>query len=136
MILIKSHKIGKRIFISEVLLPAKIDIIFLSLEICNLEIPSIIIYKINIINFFIMKSLVKVKFANIINIINGKEIIPELLQHECNASEIYNTVVYLLKNPAVMQKQIEACKKTINEIRSKTSSSSETSLILAKYLIS
>ena len=107
-----------------------------SLEICNLEIPSIIIYKINIINFFIMKSLVKVKFANIINIINGKEIIPELLQDECNANEIYNSVVYLLKNPDIMQKQIEACKKTIEQIRSKTSSSNEASLILAKYLIS
>ena len=106
-----------------------------SLEICNLEIPSIIIYKINIINFFIMKSLVKVKFANIINIINRKEIIPELLQGECNAYEIYNSVVYLLKNPDIMQKQIEACKKTIEQIRSKTSSSNEASLILAKYLI-
>ena len=50
-----------------------------SLEICNAGIPSIIIYKINMINYFIMKSLVKVKFANIINIINKKKIIPELL---------------------------------------------------------
>jgi len=107
-----------------------------SLEICNLEIPSVIIYKINIINYLIMKFLVKVKFANIINIINGKEIIPELLQNECNANKIYNSVVYLLKNPNVMQKQIEACKKTIKEIKSKTSSSSEASSILAKYLIS
>ena len=51
------------------------------------------------INYLIMKSLVKVKFANIINIINNKEIIPELLQNECNAKEIYNSVVYFLKNP-------------------------------------
>ena len=107
-----------------------------SLEICNLEIPSIIIYKINMINFLIMKSLVKVKFANIINIINGKEIIPELLQGECNVNKIYSSVVYLLKNPDVMRRQIEACKKTIEQIRSKTSSSNEASLILAKYLIS
>ena len=106
-----------------------------SLEICNLQIPSIIIYKINMINYLIMKFFVKVKFANIINIINEKEIIPELLQSECNANEIYNSVVYLLKNPDVMRTQIEACKKTIEEIRSKTSSSSEASLILAKYLI-
>ncbi len=106
-----------------------------SLEICNLQIPSIIIYKINMINYLIMKFFVKVKFANIINIINEKEIIPELLQNECNANEIYNSVVYLLKNPDVMRTQIEACKKTIEEIRSKTSSSSEASLILAKYLI-
>jgi lipid-A-disaccharide synthase len=50
-----------------------------------------------------MKFLVNVKFANIINIINNKEVIPELLQGECNANEIYNSVVYLLKNPKVMQ---------------------------------
>ena len=107
-----------------------------SLEICNANIPSIIIYKINMINYWIMRFLVKVKFANIINIINNKEVIPELLQGECSAKEIYNTVVYLLKNPNVMQKQIEDCKKTINMIKSKTSSSSEASSILAKYLIS
>jgi len=106
-----------------------------SLEICNSNIPSIIIYKINMINYWIMKLLVKVKFANIINIINNKEVIPELLQNECNAKEIYNSVVYLLKNPHVMEKQIETCKKTINEIKSKTSSSNEASSILAKYLI-
>ena len=58
------------------------------------------------INFLIMKSLVKVKFANIINIINGKEIIPELLQGECNVNKIYSSVVYLLKNPDVMRRQI------------------------------
>ena len=88
------------------------------------------------INYWIMKFLVKVKFANIINIINNKEVIPELLQGECNSNEIYNSVVYLLKNPEVMRKQIEDCKKTINDIRSKTSSSSEASSILAKHLIS
>jgi len=106
----------------------------ISLEICNLEIPSIIIYKINMINYLIMKLLVKVKFANIINIINNREIIPELLQDECNAKEIYKSVVYLLKNPELMQKQVMECKKTINEIRSQTSSSSEASAVLAKYL--
>jgi lipid-A-disaccharide synthase len=37
----------------------------------------------------IFKLLVNVKFANIINIINDKEVIPELLQKECNAEEIY-----------------------------------------------
>ena len=32
-----------------------------SLEICNANVPSIIIYKINMINYFLMKSLVKWK---------------------------------------------------------------------------
>ena len=106
-----------------------------SLEICNAGIPLIIIYKINMINYFIMKSLVKVKFANIINIINKREIIPELLQGECNAKEIFKSVVYFLNNPNLMFEQIDNCNKTLDEIRSKTSYSGEASSILAKYLV-
>ena len=108
----------------------------ISLEISNQGIPSIIIYKINFINYLIMKSLVNVKFANIINIINNKEIIPELLQRECNPQEIFKTVIYFLKHPDLMSKQIDLCKKTLKEIKSKSSSADEASAILAKYLIS
>ncbi len=106
-----------------------------SLQICNLNIPSIIIYKINFINFMIFKILVNVKFANIINIINNREVIPELLQNECNAKEIYKTVIYFLKNPDLIKKQLEECSKTLDGIRSKTSSADESSSILLKYLI-
>ena len=106
-----------------------------SLEICNAKIPSIIIYKMNFLNFMIVKFLVKIKYANIINIINNKEIIPELIQNECNSKEIFNSVVYFLKNPALIDKQINDCSNTLNEIRSKTSSANEASSVLSSYLI-
>jgi len=105
-----------------------------SLQICNSNIPSIIIYKLSYINFLIFKMLVNVKFANIINIINDREVIPELLQNECNANEIYKSVIYFLKNPKLIQKQLIDCSNTLNGIRSKTSSSSEASSVLRKYL--
>jgi lipid-A-disaccharide synthase len=107
-----------------------------SLEICNAKVPLIIIYKMNFLNYLIVKMLVKIKFANIINIINNKEIIPELIQKECNAKEIYNLVVYFLKNPELMKKQINDCENTLAKIRSKTSSSDEASSVLNKFLIS
>jgi len=106
-----------------------------SLQISSLNIPSIIIYKLNFINFMIFKFLVNVKFANIINIINNKEVIPELLQNECNAEEICRTVIYFLKKPELIKKQINECSKTLEGIKSKTSSSEETASILNKYLI-
>ena len=105
-----------------------------SLEICNLKVPSIIIYKMNIINFLIIKFLVKVKFANIINIINQKEIIPELIQNECNSKEIFRSVVYFLNNPELMKKQIKDISNTLNQIKSKTSSFSEASAVISSYL--
>ena len=108
----------------------------ISLEICNAKVPSIIIYKMNFLNFMIVKFLVKINYANIINIINNKEVIPELIQKECNAKEIYKSVVYFLKNPSLMEQQIKDCTNTLNEIRSKTSSAGEASSVLAKYLIS
>ena len=107
-----------------------------SLEICNAKVPSLIIYKMNFLNYLIVKLLVKIRYANIINIINDKEVIPELIQNECNAKEIYNSVVYFLKNPEIMKQQVNDCEKTLNQIRSKTSSSDEASLVLAKFLVS
>ena len=108
----------------------------ISLQISSANIPSIIIYKLSFINFMIFKLLVNVKFANIINIINDKEVIPELLQNECNAEEIYKSVIYFLKNPELIEKQLIDCRKTLKGIKSKSSSSSEAASILSNYLIS
>ena len=69
---IKSHTLEKSVFAV-----AKSGTV--SLEICKSKIPSIIIYKMNLINYVIVKSLVKTKYANIINIAAQEEIIPELL---------------------------------------------------------
>ena len=107
-----------------------------SLQVCNANVPSIIVYKLSFINFMIFKLLVNVKYANIINIINNREVIPELLQGDCNAEEIYKSVIFFLKNPDYIKKQLDDCKKTLDGIRSKTSSSAEAASILSKYLIS
>jgi len=131
---ISDENIKKQILIKSIFAVSKSGTV--SLEICNAKVPSIIIYKMNFLNFLIVRMLVKIKFANIINIINNKEIIPELIQKECNAKEIYNSVVYFLKNPELMKKQINDCEETLTRIRSKTSSSDEASLVLSKFLIS
>ena len=108
----------------------------ISLQVCNANVPSIIIYKLSFINFIIFKLLVNVKFANIINIINNREVIPELLQGECNAKEIYNSVLYMLKNPEIGKNQLDQCNQTLKGIRSKSSSSSEVATILKNSLVS
>ena len=129
---ISDEKIKSKILSNSVFAVAKSGTV--SLEICNANVPSIIIYKMNFINFFIVKLLVKTKYANIINIINQKEIIPELIQNECNPKEIFRSVVYLLRNPELMKKQITEVNNTLNDIKSKTSSSSEASAVVSSYL--
>jgi len=102
----------------------------ISLEICNANVPSIIIYKINFINFFIVKMLVKVKFANIINIAADKEIIPELLQEKCNAKNIFNKVDEFLINPDFSKNQINQFKEIIKDFKTHKSSDLASSVLI------
>ena len=105
----------------------------ISLEICNKKIPSVIIYKMGMINFFIVKMLVKVKYANIINIAADEEIIPELLQSKCNSKNIYSTVDKLLSDKHALEKQVTRFQEIISKF--KTEKSSEiASTVLLKHL--
>ena len=105
-----------------------------SLEICNAKIPLIIIYKIGFINFFIIKNLVKTKFANILNFAANEEIIPELLQSDCNANNIYKHVENFLDDPNKIKKQIEKVQVVLNRFKTEKSSSELASLSLNKFL--
>ena len=102
----------------------------ISLEICNAKIPSMIIYKINKINFFIIKMLVKVKFANIINIAANEEIIPELLQSNCNSKNIFKKVDEFLKDKDALENQIIRSQEIINKFKTQKSSEIASSVLL------
>ena len=88
----------------------------------------------NFINFYIAKFLLNIKFVNMINIINNKEVIPELIQSECNADEIFKSVLYFLKKPYLIAKQKNEINNTLKNMSSITSSSEEASKIVLSYI--
>ena len=105
-----------------------------SLEICNAKIPSIILYKMNIINFFIIKMLVKIKYANIINIAANDEIIPELLQSKCNPKNIFKVVSNFLETPSKVQEQVKRTQEILNQLKTVKPSSELASKALNELL--
>ena len=124
---IKSHILQKSIFAV-----AKSGTV--SLEICNAKIPLIILYKMGFINFLIVKSLVKTKYANIINFAADEEIIPELLQSSCNSKNIFKYVDDFLDNPNKIKEQVEKVQTVLNKLKTTQSSSELASLSLNKFL--
>jgi len=124
---IKSYVLKKSIF-------AIVKSGTVSLEVCNAKIPSIILYKMNFVNFLIIKMLVKIKFANIINIVANEEIIPELLQSECNAKNIYKVVSDHLESPQKTQEQIKKTQIILDRFRTNTPSSELASKALNRFL--
>ena len=125
---ISDEKIKSRLLKQSMFAVAKSGTI--SLEICNAKIPSIIIYKMNKINFFIVKALVKVKFANIINIAADEEVIPELLQSKCNSKSIFNTVEGLLKDQQALENQVSKTQEIISKFKTGKSSGIASSVLL------
>ena len=73
----------------------------------------------NFINFLIIKMLVKIKYANILNIAAGQMIIPELLQSKCNPKEIYKLVSSFLEDQNKIKKQISNTEKVLDNFRTK-----------------
>jgi len=124
---IADEKIKSRMLRSSIFAVAKSGTV--SLEICNAKVPSIIIYKMGLINFFIVKMLVKVKFANIINIAANEEVIPELLQANCNPTNIFNTVDKLLTNESDLKNQVLKSQEIINNFKTERSSEIASSVI-------
>ncbi len=94
----------------------------ISLEICNAKVPSIIIYKMGFLNFLIIKILVKVKYANIINIAADEEIIPELLQSNCNSKNIFTFVDNFFNDTRSMQNQVDKSQKILKNFKTDQSS--------------
>ncbi len=105
-----------------------------SLEICNAKIPSIILYKMGLINFLIVKILVNTKFANIINIAARKEIIPELLQSNCNPKKIFEYVSNYLDNPEKIEEQVRNTQLILNEFKTNNSPSNLAAESLNKFI--
>ena len=124
---IGDEKIKSHILDSSMFAVAKSGTI--SLEICKAKIPSIIIYKMGFINFLIIKMLVKVKFANLINIAANEEIIPELLQSNCTANNIFNTVNHLLNNKQHLENQITKTQSVISKFRTDKSTDIAASVV-------
>jgi lipid-A-disaccharide synthase len=106
-----------------------------SLEICNAKIPSIIVYKMNLINFLIVKMLVKIKYANIINIAAKEEIIPELLQSKCNSKNIYNEVSKFLDTPSLVEEQVRKTQTILDQFKTSKSPTEQTSEALNKIIL-
>lgn len=79
-----------------------------SLEISLNRIPMVVGYKFNLLTYLIGKMLVKVKFANLLNLIIDKEIIPEMVHFKCKGVKIYKALSRLIDNQKLAKNQVNS----------------------------
>lgn len=65
--------------------------------------PQVVVYKGNSFSYQIAKRLVRVPFISLVNLIANKELVPELIQNDCNANAMYTALKKILTAAINMQ---------------------------------
>ncbi|MBI0061291.1 lipid-A-disaccharide synthase [Gilliamella sp. M0320] len=69
-----------------------------ALECMLAKCPMVVGYKMKAFTFWLAKKLIKTPYVSLPNILAGKEIVPELLQHDCTPENIANHVLPFLES--------------------------------------
>ena len=90
-----------------------------SLEIAKRNIPQLIIYKLNIFTELIAKNFIKVKYANILNILENELIIPEITNSNLNKVSFEKGFKKLINDDKSNEEQINKINKILKNIETK-----------------
>ncbi|MGE0085743.1 MAG: lipid-A-disaccharide synthase [Desulfococcaceae bacterium] len=75
-----------------------------TLETALAGIPLVIIYKVSPVSYWLGRLLIKVPFISLVNLISGRQLVPELIQDDANPKNIAKTVLGMLKDiPGLIQ---------------------------------
>ena len=88
-----------------------------TLELALAGVPMLVTYRVNPITAAIAKRLVKVKYASLVNLLAGQELVPELIQQACTPPRLADTLENLLNNPQAAETQRAGFRTVLNSLR-------------------
>lgn len=82
-----------------------------ALELAMVDVPHVIAYKLAPLSAWFARHFLKIQFVNLSNILLGREVVPELLQENCNEEKLLYYVENLLKKKDLYDRQMEGFAK-------------------------
>ena len=96
-----------------------------TLELALAGVPMLVTYRVNPITAAIAKRLVKVKYASLVNLLAGHELVPELIQGASTPTRLAETLETLLTNPEAAKAQRDGFRTVLDSLRPAQGSPSE-----------
>jgi lipid-A-disaccharide synthase len=87
-----------------------------TLEVALAELPMVVAYRVNPLTHAILRRLVKVRFANLLNIVLDRPAIPELLQRDCTPEQLALELMRLLDDRLAREREIEAYREGLQRL--------------------
>jgi lipid-A-disaccharide synthase len=87
-----------------------------STELALAKVPMVIAYRIGWFTYALFRRLIKVPFISLINLIEKRGVIPELVQDNCRADDIAEEAEALLLDEDAARRQVEGCQSALVEM--------------------
>jgi lipid-A-disaccharide synthase len=88
-----------------------------TLELALAGVPMVVTYRVNPLTAAIARRLVRVPYASLVNVILGREVVPEMIQADCRADRLAPAVEALLRDPARAAAQRDAVRPALDALR-------------------
>lgn len=89
-----------------------------TLELAILGIPMVVAYRMSPFSYFLVRRLVKLKYASLVNLVAGREVVTELLQEKLSAAGLSAALLLLLEDERAatdMRRQLTEVKGMLGE---------------------
>lgn len=78
-----------------------------TLELALAGLPMVVAYRLNPITVALYRRFIRVKYVSLVNLMQDRMLVPELLQEDCRPDKLAAAVARLLDDPAARREQVE-----------------------------
>lgn len=96
-----------------------------TLELALAEVPMVIAYRVNPATAFIVRRMISVKYASLVNLLAERDVIPEFLQENCTPENLAAGVDALLDSAEARDKQRQGFREVLHTLGDLTPTPSE-----------
>lgn len=101
-----------------------------TLETALFRVPQIVVYKANKISYWIAKKLISVQFISLVNLIAGKEVVKEMIQHEANDESVSLELEKIMTNAPYRERMVDDYDEIISILDTGSASENTASLMM------
>jgi lipid-A-disaccharide synthase len=87
-----------------------------ALELAMAGVPAVVAYRLNPLTHSLLRRIVKVEHIHLLNLILGREVVPELIQGDCSPERLGRAVDALLTEEPRRRAQIAACREALKQL--------------------
>lgn len=88
-----------------------------TLELALAHVPMAVAYRVNPLTAFMARRMIKVKYVAMVNLLAGREVVPELLQERCTPDDLADAAYDLLTDRELAQEQRDAFDVILDQLR-------------------